>query len=170
MLEIGSSSGYVSQQLKINHPELKLLFSTDISPNACISTKETLELEYLEHNVICGDLFSCFKDAKMFDIVIFNPPYIPSEESEIHLPGHLTWHGGKSGLDTIDMFLTQALKYLSLNTTVIYLVCFQTAPLSKLASYQQLIWSMDDQVVLKRKCINEFLAVHRFCPPNQMNF
>ena len=40
------------------------------------------------------------------DLLLFNPPYVPTEDSEVqHSPLHSTWAGGVQGRRVMDEFL-----------------------------------------------------------------
>ena len=56
-----------------------------------------------------SDLFSCI--SKPYDVIIFNPPYVPADE-DITLDS-LSYHGGKDGRRIIDQFLSQFPQYLT---------------------------------------------------------
>jgi release factor glutamine methyltransferase len=63
-----------------------------------------------------GDLFSVIKENEKFDIIIFNPPYLPTKVDE--LVGGLGWFdiatdGGLSGLKVTKKFIEEISKYLS---------------------------------------------------------
>jgi release factor glutamine methyltransferase len=94
-LEIGSGSGLVSQELAF---KVKRLIATDINPHAVRATKEK------GVEVVRADLFSGIKGK--FDLILFNPPYLPTLAKE-RTPQWINYalDGGVSGRETIDRFL-----------------------------------------------------------------
>lgn len=66
---------------------------------------------------IYSDLFSNIKDKKKFDLIIFNPPYLPSQEIKIK-----EIDGGKNGTEIIERFLKQARYFLRLKGKIL-LIC-----------------------------------------------
>jgi release factor glutamine methyltransferase len=57
---------------------------------------------------IHSNLFSNLKSSK-FDVIIFNPPYLPSKKSTFK---HIDLDGGIHGTEIIEKFLKQAKKFL----------------------------------------------------------
>ncbi len=95
VLEIGCGSGFISQELAC---KVARLIATDINPHAVRSAKAR------GIEVIRADLFQGIKGK--FDLIIFNPPYLPT------LPEERTgqWidyalDGGESGRQTVNRFL-----------------------------------------------------------------
>jgi release factor glutamine methyltransferase len=93
-LEVGTGSGIVS--LFVN--DITKITATDINPHACRNAR----LNGLE--VVRTDLFSGIKGH--FDLVIFNPPYLPTEDEE-RLRSWLNraFDGGATGRREIERFL-----------------------------------------------------------------
>ncbi len=102
-LEIGAGSGiHLETALKIGVKKQNI-FSSDINPlvvNHC---------KILGFNCIKSDLFKKIKGK--FDIIIFNPPYLPRNKEEPK-ESQLATTGGKKGSEIINKFLKQAKKYL----------------------------------------------------------
>jgi release factor glutamine methyltransferase len=94
VLEVGCGSGLISRNLA---PLVREVLATDINPFAVIMARES------GIPVIRADLFMGIK-AK-FDMVIFNPPYLPTSEEEKNR-GWMNYalDGGKSGRETIERF------------------------------------------------------------------
>ena len=94
-LEIGSGRGLISQELA---HKVRRLIATDINPHAVRATKE----KGIE--VVRADLFSGIKGK--FDLILFNPPYLPTTAKEI-TPQWINYalDGGINGRETIDRFL-----------------------------------------------------------------
>ena len=94
VIEIGCGSGIQLQTLK----KLKVenIFSCDINTEAVEYCKK------LEFNGIQSDLFSKIKDK--FDLIIFNPPYLPQDSREPK-ESRVATTGGKHGSEIINKFL-----------------------------------------------------------------
>lgn len=61
-----------------------------------------------------SDLFSNISEK--FDLILFNPPYLPSEKIK-----HVDLDGGKNGTEIIEEFLKQAGKYLNKDGKILLL-------------------------------------------------
>ena len=94
VLEVGCGSGLISRNLV---PRVREVLATDINPFAVSMVRE------YGIPVIRADLFRGIK-AK-FDLVIFNPPYLPTSEEE-KTAGWMNFalDGGESGRETIKRF------------------------------------------------------------------
>jgi len=95
VLEIGCGMGIISRKIA---PLANSFVSTDINPNAACLVKG------YGISTIQADLFFGIKGR--FDLVLFNPPYLPTPTEE-RLSGWLNraFDGGESGRDTIIRFL-----------------------------------------------------------------
>ena len=72
IIEVGCGSGIISAIIK-NNTKAKVT-GIDINPYAAKCTKQN------GVEAITGDLLKCIKGK--FDVIIFNPPYLPTSESE----------------------------------------------------------------------------------------
>ncbi|HNT72980.1 MAG TPA: class I SAM-dependent methyltransferase [Methanothrix sp.] len=95
VLEIGCGSGIISKALR---HRARWVVATDVNPAAL----RRLRREGVE--VLRADLFAGIRGR--FDLVLFNPPYLPTEEDEV-LAGwiNFAFDGGKTGRETIGRFL-----------------------------------------------------------------
>ncbi|MDI6643828.1 MAG: class I SAM-dependent methyltransferase [Methanobacteriaceae archaeon] len=110
VLEIGTGTGLVAiYASKI----AKDVVATDINPWAVKCAKDNVELNQI-HNVKvrCGNLFFPLKNQK-FDLILFNTPYLPTEEYEkIDDDLNAAWDGGADGRKIIDLFLENVKDHL----------------------------------------------------------
>jgi len=99
ILEAGCGSGIISAVIKANTKAS--VTGIDINPHAVKCTKEN------GVEAIRGDLLSCIKGR--FDLIIFNPPYLPTEDRE-RQKGWLNTalDGGTDGRQVIFRFLKDA--------------------------------------------------------------
>lgn len=100
VLEIGTGSGIVAEE--ITKRGASFVLATDVDFEAALSAKS----RGLE--VVVADLLSALSDRALFDLVLFNPPYLPSSPSS----DSQTWTGGVGGWELSLKFLAQARNYL----------------------------------------------------------
>ncbi len=105
-LDVGTGTGIAAIYMARRGCET---FATDI-------TEESVELAYrnaringVTLHVTQGDLMEHFRDSS-FDIVTFNPPYLPESPSDFGLS--LSWAGGLRGREVIDCFLSDLTRVL----------------------------------------------------------
>ncbi|MCE8422434.1 MAG: methyltransferase [Candidatus Methanoperedens sp.] len=98
VLEMGCGSGMISAVIRAN-TEADII-GIDINPHAVKCTKDN------GIEAIRGDLFNCIKGK--FDIIIFNPPYLPTCEEEKEKGWlNVALDGGNDGSLVINRFLEQ---------------------------------------------------------------
>ena len=111
VLDIGSGSGI--QALAAKKAKALSVLATDINPEAI------KHLKFLNLKAIKSNLFSKVKGK--FDLIIFNPPYLPEDKREPK-DSRLATTGGKQGDETILKFLKQAQKHLAKNGIILLVV------------------------------------------------
>jgi release factor glutamine methyltransferase len=111
-IEIGCGSGLICTQLA---PKVKSIVATDINPHAAVWVR-SLGIE-----VVRADIFRGIRGE--FDLVIFNPPYLPTSEEE-RSPGWINsaLDGGLNGRDVIFQFLEQLRSHLSCRGRALLLI------------------------------------------------
>ncbi|NIP67594.1 ribosomal RNA small subunit methyltransferase A [Candidatus Bathyarchaeota archaeon] len=86
--------------------------AVDVNPHAIecarINAKQNQGLEKMD--IRLGDLFTPVKEGERFDVILFNPPYLPSKTSETWI--EKAWSGGPTGRELIDRFISEASLYL----------------------------------------------------------
>jgi release factor glutamine methyltransferase len=116
VLEIGTGSGIVAMYASKLADKV---VATDINFNAI----ELAEKNFFKNNInnitlVFGDLFEPFKAEPVknqkFDVILFNTPYLPTDECEI-LGDNLNYafDGGLDGRKVIDRFLNEMKDYLN---------------------------------------------------------
>lgn len=119
-LDLGAGSGIQSRAAK--SAKAKSILSVDIN-------KESLkELKSQGFKTIKSDLFSNIKER--FDLIAFNPPYLPRDKRE-DKESALTTTGGKKGDEIIINFLKDVKKHLKTNG-IILLVISSLTPRKKI--------------------------------------
>lgn len=112
VLEIGTGSGIISMFLA---DHARRVTATDINPHAVRCAHEN------GVSVVQADLLYGIRGV--FDLIVFNPPYLPVPEDERNGDWlEKSWDGGSSGLDVINRFLDQAVEHLSLGGRVLITV------------------------------------------------
>lgn len=105
-LEIGSGSGIHLETTKELGIKKQNIFSVDIDERA------VLHCSSLGFNCIQSDLFNNIQGK--FDIIIFNPPYLPQDALE-PCDSQTATTGGIKGCEIINRFLDEAENYLEKN-------------------------------------------------------
>lgn len=118
VLEMGCGRGVTSSKLR---PLAQSLIATDINPHAIKMAKAE------GINVIQADLFKGIRSC--FDLVIFNPPYLPTGKDD-RLKGWLNFafDGGATGRDTINPFLETLKEHLSPGGRALLLISSLSGP------------------------------------------
>jgi len=105
-LEIGTGSGIHLQTALTSGIKQENIFSSDIDK------KSVSHCNLLGFNCILSDLFERIEGR--YDIIIFNPPYLP-EDSREPKNSRTATTGGKKGNEIILRFLQQAKSHLNKN-------------------------------------------------------
>ena len=118
ILDMGSGSGI--QALTCRRLGFKNIKSADINLEAVKLLREK-KLE-----VIYSDLFSGIKKQK-FDLIVFNPPYLPEDRLEPNA-SKIATTAGKKGYEIIVRFLSEAKPYLKPTSTILLLFSSLSKP------------------------------------------
>ncbi len=119
VMEIGTGSGAVALSIAREKPA-SFMLATDVDPLAISTARvnaQSVAVVGIVNFVAC-DLFSAIRDARTFDVVCSNPPYIPRDaiaelEPEItEFEPIRALDGGPDGLDIIRELARQAGTYL----------------------------------------------------------
>jgi len=108
ILDMGSGSGI--QALTCRELGFKNILTADINLDAVKHLKKQ------KLTAIKSNLFSNLKNKK-FDLIIFNPPYLPESKYD----KQLDTTSGKKGYETITKFLKQAKKHLNKQGSILLL-------------------------------------------------
>uniref|UniRef100_A0A0N5AQT0 Methyltransferase HEMK2 n=1 Tax=Syphacia muris TaxID=451379 RepID=A0A0N5AQT0_9BILA len=152
IVEVGCGSGVVSafMQKILNQPSF--LIATDINSFASQVTTGSLNSSNIE--VVLCDMLSPLYDKlqNAVDILLFNPPYVNTDEKA------LSWAGGPTGRDAIDRLLNIAPCLLSASG-VLYIVAVKTNDIPELLHSNALL---SGEIVLQRRCGCEHLYILKF--------
>ncbi len=108
VLDMGTGTGLLAM---IAAKRADRVVAADISPSALECAQKNLESNGIEDMEIRkSDLFE--KISESFDLIIFNPPYLPTESGEARDELSISWDGGMDGRDVIDRFLKDLKEHL----------------------------------------------------------
>ncbi len=119
ILELGSGSGAIIISLADLFPQ-HLYFANDLSLDAILAVKSNSKqiLKDVKINLFQASWFDSLKKDSLFDIIVSNPPYIPTlqietlaEEIKDYEP-IMALDGGENGLNCLDEIITNASNYL----------------------------------------------------------
>lgn len=155
VLEVGTGSGYVAAGLIEYAAQV---IATDINPHA-IESARSHGLE-----VIRTDLFAGLSGP--FDLVIFNPPYLPTAPEE-RIDDWLehALDGGPTGRAVIERFIVNVSQVLSLSGRILLLVSSLTNPdaVRELFSENGFISFVVDSEQLEDETLYVFRATRDLC-------
>lgn len=120
VLDMGCGSGVLAKEAM---KYAKKVIAADIDEES---------VEYcMKHgiNAIKSNLFSNIK--RKFDLIIFNPPYLPSDEMEDKKTA-VALSGGKKGHELIKRFLKEAKKHLNKDGSILIVISSLTGNAEKL--------------------------------------
>lgn len=142
VLDIGSGSGI--QCLAALNSGASSVTASDINPEVIAHLKSISKSNQNKIIILKSNLFSNIKSN--FDLIIFNPPYLPEDEYE-DSESKLVTTGGKHGDEIILKFLNQAPSHLNKNGIILLL-------LSSLTPKDEII-KLLSQLNLKHKTISQ---------------
>ena len=151
ILEIGVGSGVIAEQFLQTH----FIVGTDINPHAAqVAYRKGIP-------VIRTDLF--FGICSRFDLILFNPPYLPTKPEE-RLNDWLEYalDGGEDGCDTIERFFATAQSYLRENGRV--LVLFSSLNAEKRVNEILMRYGWSSSLIAEERGEGERLYVLRCVP------
>lgn len=113
VLDLGTGCGLLGI---LAAQKAKSVLAVDINPCAINCAKHNTSLNNIQDNMsfLRSDLLSALHTADdvLFDLIMFNAPYLPSELHESETWIERAWAGGVTGRDVIDRFIPQATIYL----------------------------------------------------------
>lgn len=118
VLELCTGTGVIGLTLKLERPTINITL-TDISDDALYYAYKNRDKFDLEAVIKKGDLFEPVSCEK-FDLIISNPPYIPThelgylEDSVRLYEPVIALDGGERGLDFYDRILREAPKHMNI--------------------------------------------------------
>ncbi|MCL2760144.1 MAG: peptide chain release factor N(5)-glutamine methyltransferase [Desulfuromonadales bacterium] len=116
ILDIGTGSGCIAITLASNLPEAEI-YGVDLSSNAILTAKQNAKQHDVHVTFLEGSLFEPIKELS-FDIIVSNPPYIPSEEINSLQPEVKDYEpqnaldGGVDGLEFYRLIIKEAHQHM----------------------------------------------------------
>lgn len=98
----------------------KRVVAVDINPHAVACAQRNAKLNKLSAKIETrqGDLFEPVASEK-YDLIIFNPPYLPTGLDEGKSWIEKAWCGGRDGRFVIDRFIAESSKHLAGNGRIL---------------------------------------------------
>lgn len=158
--EVGSGSGVVITSLSQVFGTSCMYLSTDINRQACLATSKTAKLNSAALDAFEMDLLSSFRE-NIFDLILFNPPYVVTDDEEISGKGlNRAWAGGLDGRSATNKLLQELPKLLSSKGVLYCVLLKENKPdeIAKAMCKQQ----FSSEIVLERKIPGEYLYVYKF--------
>jgi len=119
VLDLGTGSGAIALAVTKTCPTVACI-ATDISEEALALARVNAEKHGLSHRVEfrCGNLFDRLANGEVFNLILSNPPYIPSGEipklqPEVQHDPPQSLDGGVDGLDFIRRLISEAGRFLN---------------------------------------------------------
>ena len=167
VLELGSGSGCVitCAAMLLNKSGVHCVyFALDINRKALEMTSSTARANHVHVDVACSDLFSGIAADMKLDVLIFNPPYVPTPEEEVGGTGiEASWAGGDRGRVVIDRFLPLLESRLA-PAGVCYMILVQENDPDEIISILAGM-NMSAGIILTRRAKNELLHVLKIDAP-----
>ena len=146
ILDMGTGSGIIAiffLLIKKNYSKFNpKIYASDILENAIVCSKLNEKINHFENEIIFfhSDLFNSFpKNLKhTFNIIVFNPPYLPSIETEEinnKMPINFSWDGGHKGIEVLKRFINQVIEFIDIsdkNGSYIYFISSSRADIKEL--------------------------------------
>lgn len=159
-LEIGSGSGVLSTALMQSLNARHLFVSAvDVNAKACEATERTWKRHGLRGraDVGNGDLVDWFRDA-VFDLVLFNPPYVPTPREEMRDKSTAAWAGGLRGREVVDRLFLGLNRVMRAKSAVLLLAVEDNDP-DELVEVLEKEMGYTCYCAASRKAANERLLV-----------
>lgn len=135
LLDMGTGTGILAIYFS---KFFESIYAVDINPYAIHCAMQNASLNRIRNiHFVLGNLFDSFSTSFTFDIILFNPPYLPEDTSysdeaklTIRANRHLnsSWFGGQTGAEVILAFLKQARYYLRTYGCIFFLISSLTNP------------------------------------------
>ena len=111
VLDVGTGCGILGI---LAAQKAQSVLAVDINPYAVRCAKQNAALNHVRSKMyfMQTDLLTAFDEKTLFDLILFNAPYLPSDENETETWIGRAWAGGTSGREVVDRFIPQAVPHL----------------------------------------------------------
>jgi len=112
LLDLCTGSGCIAISVALARPDARVV-ATEISPEALAVARENAEALGARVELLEGDLDAPVAAGERFDVIVSNPPYVPSGEipglaREVRREPRLALDGGVDGLDVLRRIVSRA--------------------------------------------------------------
>ncbi|HLD83546.1 MAG TPA: HemK2/MTQ2 family protein methyltransferase [archaeon] len=95
--------------------------AADINEEAVVAAKSNAAANDVSVKAAVSDLFSSINGE--FDLIAFNPPYLPSDDTDMHLgKSKIQLIGGPTGREAIERFLKEAKAHLNKGGRILLII------------------------------------------------
>ncbi|GAB0088358.1 hemK methyltransferase family member 2 [Sergentomyia squamirostris] len=163
-VEIGCGSGVIIAALAKYLSSSAHCIGIDINYRACEATKKTSRVNSASLDTTAMDLLSAFR-ANSIDLLIFNPPYVPTDANEENLGDQETfsgclvksWAGGEDGCSTLNRLLPSLQEKLSHSCVFYLLLLRENNPKVVLEKFSN--FGFVGKIIKERKIRGEYLYI-----------
>ncbi len=141
VLEIGCGTGIISVYCAVLG---RVVTCCDVSPDARTCAEKNAIRNHIELDIVDSQLFN--KIEGKYDTIVFNPPYLPTED---RYEDSGQWDGGKDGFDHTRPFLKAAHYFLNEGGSI-YII------LTSLTDVESLIQEFSQYYTFKLKAEQSF--------------
>ncbi len=112
VLDMGTGCGILAV---LAAEKAKSVLAVDINPYAIQCASKNAENNGVKDRIEFrkGDLFQPINQNEHFNLIFFNPPYLPSETNEEKSWIGKAWAGGRNGRKIVDRFIIDSPKFLA---------------------------------------------------------
>jgi release factor glutamine methyltransferase len=119
VLDVGTGSG-IQALTATQNKNVREVIAVDINEDVIDKIKESKEVQLSGRiKAKVSDLFSNVKNQ--FDVIIFNPPYLPQDKIGKEIIEDPALYGGKQGWEVSERFFSEVTNYLSSNGKILFL-------------------------------------------------
>ena len=175
-MEIGVGTGtpgiYFNMRL-LNTASSPIHYMTDINSDAIRIAKSTAEKNGIPtnnlHAIQCDLATDVLEELQnKVDVLIFNPPYVPTPNEDIGSNGiEASWAGGTNGRVVLDRALPQIAQLLAFPNGVAYIVVVDDNFPEQIAQLMNEKYGIQVIPWLRRRARNEFLTILKMTPTRE---
>jgi len=118
VLDVGAGCGILGV---LAAKKAENVVAVDLNPFAVRCARENSLLNNVNDKMafVQSDLLTAFGSEALFDLILFNAPYLPSAEHDLKTWIGKSWAGGTDGRQIIDRFIYQAPSHLKPNGRIL---------------------------------------------------
>ena len=145
-------------------------YVTDINPDAIRIAQATAESNKIPSE--CFQAVQCDLASQLLDrlegkvdVLIFNPPYVPTPDDEVGSSGiEASWAGGTNGRVVLDRALPQIARLLAFPNSRGYVVTVDDNYPEEISETMNELYGIKVVPWLRRKAHNEYLTIQKMTP------